>query len=330
MRFLSPLIFPMILVTFFACKKGDEPLRMYTSADPELVSKMQTAYEKQMGEHFEFVRMSTGEVLTRVRSEAAHPQAALWLVGPAVEFATAASYHLFEPYHPKLDFELSADAHAPDWSWTGVYFGAIGFASYKPYLEKNKLKPPTSWKDLLQPAFKGKVSYAYPYTSGTALMILMGVTTVMGEEAGLNFFKALDGQVQSYTKSGSASVSQVGLGEISVGIAFAQDIISKGIDKGYPIELSFPQEGTGYEISGVALLKNGTTPEKGKKFIDWVLSADGQTFFEQWHQTPFNPKVAIHPPTLRMGQVKLAKLDIPKASENQHRLVERWRKVTGK
>ena len=323
-------LLPVLAFAVLACSSSEAILRIYTSLDPELASTIQKSYRESTGRSFEYVRLSTGEALTRIRTEAKRPQAALWLGGPAIEYGSAAPLGLFEPYPPNIDFAIEPPNRDKDWRWTGIYFGVIGFASNKAFLKKKGLVPPASWADLLAPAYKGQLSYAYPYTSGTALMIVLGAVAAMGEEPAYAYFKALDQQVHHYTKSGSASVNQVGLGEIGVGIAFAQDIQSKGIDKGYPIELSFPKEGTGYEIGGVGLLRNGTAPELGKKLIDWILSVEAQEHFERWHNTPINPKVVIHPPTVRPGDVKLAPIDVAWASENHHRLVDRWRKVTGK
>jgi len=42
-----------------------------------------------------------------------------------------------------------------------------------------------------------------------------------------------------YNTSGSACITQAGLGEIAIGIAFSHDILAKGTAAGYPIKGSF-------------------------------------------------------------------------------------------
>jgi iron(III) transport system substrate-binding protein len=125
-------------------------------------------------------------------------------------------------------------------------------------------------------------------------------------------------------------VSQVGLGEIAVCIAFSHDIMSKGIQQGYPIQLSFPQEGVGFEIGGVSLIKGGPELPRAKRFVDWLFTERAQALLAKWHHIPLNPTVAPSP----MGQVAREMRKIPvdlyqSVGRHQH-LLSRWRQVTGK
>jgi len=67
-----------------------------------------------------------------------------------------------------------------------------------------------------------------------------------------------------YNKSGSACVTQVGFGEIGVGLTFSHDIVKKGPSRGFPVVLSFPKEGTGYEIGAIALTKRWPKPNRSQ------------------------------------------------------------------
>ncbi|WP_231139170.1 extracellular solute-binding protein, partial [Streptobacillus moniliformis] len=90
------------------------------------------------------------------------------------------------------------------------------------------------------------------------------------------YFKQLDGQIRKYTKSGTAPGRMVGIGEVSLGITFLHEAI-KYQKEGYSdIIISSPNEGTGYEIGAVALLKNAPNSTAAKKFIDWVLTKEVQ------------------------------------------------------
>ena len=84
---------------------------------------------------------------------------------------------------------------------------------------------------------------AYAYTSGTANTLLAAIVQLMDEETGFDYIAKLDRNVHHYNRSGSACVTQVGFGEVAVGIAFSHDIVKKGPAKGYPVVLSFPEGG---------------------------------------------------------------------------------------
>ncbi|MFN9960022.1 MAG: iron ABC transporter substrate-binding protein, partial [bacterium] len=71
--------------------------------------------------------------------------------------------------------------------------------------------------------------------------------------------KDLHKNILYYSRSGVAPVGAAGSGEVAVGLVFAHDCIA-GIQNGLPLKNSFPSEGTGYEIGGVALVKGAKNP----------------------------------------------------------------------
>jgi iron(III) transport system substrate-binding protein len=214
--------------------------------------------------------------------------------------------------------------------WSGFYFGAIGFANNTNWFAKNKIPFPTSWQDLLRPELKANISIAYPYTSGTAYTTLATLVQIMGEEPAFEYWKKLEPNIHHYNTSGSACVTQAGLGEIAVGIAFSHDILAKGTSKGYPVKASFPSEGTGYEIGVVALVKGGPELELGRKFIDWVLSKRAQDLLKAWFRIPLNPQAEIAAGATKASDVKLIDYDAEWSGNNNKRLIAKWRQIIGK
>ena len=143
-------------------------------------------------------------------------------------------------------------------------------------LVEKGLEMPTSWADLLKPEYKGEIVVAHPGSSGTAYTMLATLVQLMGEDEAMEYLKKFNGQVRQYTKSGTAPGRMAGQGETTIGITFLHDAI-KYKKEGYKdIVISAPAEGTGYEIGGVALLKNGPDQETAKQFIDWVLTKEVQ------------------------------------------------------
>jgi len=272
--------------------------------------------------------MSSGEVLARIKAEAKNPQMGLWLAGTAADFTSAKQENLLEPYTPKTDFTLEPRYRDPEGYWTGFYFGVIGFASNTHFLAEHGLSPPASWQDLLKPEWQGQIGMAYPYTSSTAYTLLASLVTLMGEDQAFDYLRRLDRQVHHYNKSGSACVTQVGLGELGVGIAFAHDILTKGVAKGYPVTLSFPAEGSGYEIGAMALIRDGPDLEPAKRFMDWMLSERGQSLMQQWHRVPLNPRAWVDPQAVGQEKAHLIQVEIDWAGQNRDLLIARWRETT--
>ena len=61
-------------------------LHMYTALDPNEAKVYIEAFIKDTKINVEWVRMSAGEVLTRLKAEAKNPQVSLWFGGPSKEF----------------------------------------------------------------------------------------------------------------------------------------------------------------------------------------------------------------------------------------------------
>lgn len=329
MRKFLVLAFAMALAGGLAL--GQQVLHIYTALDVDEAKIYIEAFEAAHPDiKVEWVRLSAGEVLARLRAEAGNPQASLWLGGPSDTYILAKMDGLLAPYRESLGWQyLEAQFKDPDGYWVGIYTGFIGFASNTDFLAKYGLEPPTSWYDLLRPEFYRELSMAFPYTSGTGLTRLATLVFLLGEEEGLEFERKISEQIHHYTKAGSACVTEAGLGEVAVGIAFSHDVIAKGIAKGYPVVLSFPKEGTGYEVGGMALIAGGPEPELAKVFYDWMLSAEAQSLYKQWYRVPLNPEAELAEGLVTADMVTLVDYDALWAAENRDRLVELWQMTTG-
>ncbi len=228
----------------------------------------------------EFVRLSSGEALTRLRNERANPQFDIWWGGPIDSFIAARQEGLLEAYDSPnmanlIDPKLMKD---PDNYWAGIYVGSLGFASNKHFLERHQLRPPASWDDLLNPAFKNQLVMAHPASSGTAYTALITVLQLKGEDKGWDYWKEFHRNVWQYTKSGAAPTQHVGQGEAAVGVVFSHDVIAQ-LEKGLPLVLSFAQKGMGWEVGGMAVVKGAkaSRPELLQvKLIDYDFEYAGK------------------------------------------------------
>jgi iron(III) transport system substrate-binding protein len=273
----------------------------------------------------EFVRLSSGEALTRLRNEKANPQFDIWWGGPIDSFIAAKQEGLLEAYSsPNLanliDAKLMKD---PDNYWAGIYVGSLGFASNANFLEKHHLKPPESWDDLLNPAFKGQLVMAHPASSGTAYTALITVLQLKGEDKGWDYWQQFHANVWQYTKSGAAPTQHVGQGEAAVGVVFSHDIVMQ-MEKGLPIVLSFAKEGMGWEIGGMAIVKGAKAPELAKAWFDWALEPTTQELGPKYgaYQAPtVNGAKASRPELL---QVKLIDYNFDYAGKHKKAFIDKF------
>ncbi len=332
----------LIAMAFSACvapppaaPAAESDVDMAASTELDLLCTVQIEVCEGMKTEFEqahpditvnFVRMSSGESLTRLRNERDNPQFDIWWGGPVDSFIAAAEEGLLEPYESPnaakiIDPDLMLD---PDNNWAGIYVGSLGFATNQDWLDENPgVEAPTSWADLLKPEFTGQLMVAHPSSSGTSYTALCTIVQLMDEEAAWDYLSDYAGQVLQFTKSGSAPGRFVGQGEAAVGIVFSHDIVAE-IEKGSPLVLTFPEEGTGYEIGGMGIIKGATHPDTAKQWYDWALEASTQELMPKYDSFQAPTVEGATPSRPELLEANLIEYDFDFCGTNKKDFIDRF------
>ncbi len=327
--FLLALLLVAAALSLSACQSqaASTELNLLCTPQVEWCEGMKAEFEAAHPEiTVNFVRMSSGESLTRLRNEKDNPQFDIWWGGPIDSFIAAKEEGLLEAYDsPNLgnikDPDLMRD---PDNQWAGIYVGSLGFATNQNFLDDNPgLAAPTSWDDLLKPEYKGQLMVAHPSSSGTSYTALCTVLQMKGEDAGWQFLRDYAGQVNQFTKSGSAPARFVGQGEAAVGIVFSHDIVAQ-IQDGAPLVLTFPAEGTGYEIGGMGIIKGAAHLDAAQKWFDWALEPATQELGPKYNafQAPTVNGASASMPELL--DVNLIDYDFQYCGDNKSAFIDRF------
>jgi len=115
----SKIVIWALLLTFVLAFSGQalaaDVLPAYTALDTNEAKIYIEAFEKDTGIKMEWVRMSAGEVLTRLRAEANNPQVSLWFGGPSPEYIAADNFGLLAPYEsPVAKVTLKSNFSFPE------------------------------------------------------------------------------------------------------------------------------------------------------------------------------------------------------------------------
>lgn len=143
-----------------------------------------------------------------------------------------------------------------------------------------------------------------------------------GEEA-WDYERALAANVLQFTKSGSAPARFVGAGEAAVAIVFSHDIVAQ-IEKGLPLKLTFPEEGTGYEIGGTALVKGARNPDIAKLWIDWALTPSAQELGPKYNAFQAPTVIGAEASRPELLEVILIDYDFEFCGSNKKDIVDRF------
>ncbi|MEG0069965.1 ABC transporter substrate-binding protein [Cetobacterium sp.] len=333
MKKLKNLLISSVTLLLMACGGSKEPEKTFTfyaGLQDDHAAMIAKEFQAKTGIKTDYVRMSSGEVLARLKAEKNNMTASVWYGGPADAFVAAQAEGLLEPYKSKEDQYIPANLKDPGNYWTGIYVGYLGFVGNQKMLAEKGLEMPKSWNDLLDPKFKGEIVVAHPGSSGTAYTMVATLVQLMGEDQAMEYLKQLNQNIRQYTKSGTAPGRMAGQGEVTVGITFLHDAIKYKKEGFTDIIISAPEEGTGFEIGGVALLKNAPNPEAGKMFIDWVLSKEVQELGKTVGSYQFLTNSNANPPeeAMQLKGTKLINYDFDWAGKNRVRLVERFTNET--
>jgi iron(III) transport system substrate-binding protein len=106
---------------------------------------------------------------------------------------------------------------------------------------------------------------------------------------------------------------------------FSHDCVA-GRLQGLPLKVTFPSEGTGYEIGGVALIKGAKNPEAAKSYIDFTLSREAQNLGPTVaaFQVLTNPRTKVDPRMVKLSTVTIVNYDFEKAAAAKKALTAKF------
>lgn len=315
-RLSGTIVAGAIAFAAFAASAQTKEVVIYTAAPGAVVDALTDRYAKETGVKVQVVKAGSGDLIRRVRAEAAAPKAdVIWSVGGEqlesnkdllAEFTTAEDAAILPAY------KISK-------AWS-PYSGILAVFSVNTKL----LKPeqyPKSWKDLADPRWKGKITSARADASGSAFQQYATVLTIYGNE-GPAIYKAILDNINFATSSGVVN-RLVNDGEAAVGITLEDDAMQYKKNGG-PIEIVMPGDGTSTVPDGMALIKGAPSPEEGKKFMNWVLSKPVQDYVVK-ETNRRSARIDTPFPGTPITAIKTIDYDILKIAAQRDELLKQWR-----
>jgi iron(III) transport system substrate-binding protein len=303
---------------------------IYTSLENDQLGPFKQAIEAAVPEsEVVWVRDSTGVITARFLAEKDNPRADMVMGHAATALLLFEKMGLLETYKP-----AGVDALKPvfrdsagDYTWTGMdaYLGVICYNTAEAG-KLSGLKAPTKWKDLLDPAYKGKLVMPHPASSGTGYLMVGAWLQMWGEAEAWKFMDALHENIAVYTHSGSAPCVQAARGERVAGIALDMRGASEKT-KGAPLEVIIPDEGTGWEMEATGIVKGTKNLGVAKKIADWGATKAANELYSKTYAVVAMPGVENFPPNYPKTAEKLMiKNDFVWMAENREKILAEWTK----
>ena len=288
-------------------------------------SQIFAQFTKDTGIKVNFLRFSTGEALARLTAEKGNPQVDVLLGGPADMYAAGVTEGILEAYRPANSDAISSAYRDPNNYWTGIGLIPLCFLTNTKFLEKNKMQAPTKWADLLDPRYKNNLQMADARTSGTATERIYSLVKVMGEDEAFKFQKAMNANVQMYTKSGAGGAMPIATGQCASGIFYIVDALDIQ-QQGYPVTITYPEDGVSFGIEATGVVKGGKNNAEAKKFVDWATSKKFAEFIvaNKINYVPTRNDVKTSNPILDLSKIKTISVDVTWKGEKRKEFTQRW------
>lgn len=263
-----------------------EKLYVYTSMKESMVGGLKTAFMKKYPDiKIDFQSAGAGKLMAKIAAERESGKIladVLW-TSEVPDFYQLKAGGLLLPYIPVETKALLNPLPDYDGSFTAARLGTLGIA----YNTRFVKEAPKTWDDLKKPAFKGAFGIANPALSGTAYMSV----AVISRTFGWQFFEALRANGAKMGKGSGQVVDDTASGDLVASLAVDYITLDK-IDKGATLQLIYPPEML-VVPSPVAIFKNSPNIEAAKKFVDFLLSKEGQSIIVEDGTLPVRADVKI-------------------------------------
>jgi iron(III) transport system substrate-binding protein len=274
---------------------------------------------------------AAGELQTRIRAEKASPKADIFIGGDSSFHDGLGKESLLETYESAAASAVAAQSKDPAKLWTGWYFGIFGIVLNTDRFNKEiGGAKPTTWDDLLDAKYKGKLVLGSPITTGGGyIFIATQVFRFNKDEAkAMDYMKRFHANIAQYPGTSPQAIQLVSQGQFLGAPNWAHDILTEKA-KNPGVELSVPA-GTGYEIGAVSIIKGTKNAPAAKALVDWVLSKEaGELNVKLSNRVSVRSDVAPAPGAPTLTSVQMVNYDRDWAAANKDRLLALWKTTVG-
>lgn len=303
------------------------PLTLYTALENDQLKIYKDEIEKAVPEvDVQWVRDSTGVITARLLAEKASPKADVVLGLAASSLLLLNKEGMLESYKPAGEDKLKGPFRSANGSFVGMD-AFLGVVCYNvPEGTKAGLKAPASYKDLLDPKYKGKLVMPHPASSGTGYLMVAAWIQTMGKEAAWKFMDGLHENMAVYTHSGSAPCVQAAKGERVAGLGFDMRG-AREKSNGAPIEIILPTEGAGWDMEASSIMKGTKQLALAKKVMDWAASKSANELYSKYYALVAHPDVKNLPKNYpENAEAKMAKVDLQVMANDRDEILKEWSK----
>lgn len=320
---MKPYILSLLLLSFGSSHAAS--LTLYTSQPSQDAEQTVSAF-KQANPDIEvtWIRDGTTKLLAKLQAELAggvvKPDVLLIADAVSMEALKKADRLLpyqsaYAPNYPAALYDKAGFYHATKLITTGIVY------------HQKAAQQPQAWADLAKPAYKGLVAMPSPLYSGAALIHVASLTA--DKTLGWDYIQALAANKAQAQGGNGGVLKAVSSGQKPYGVIVDYMALRQAA-KGAPIQFVFPREGVSVVTEPVAIMKGSKNPKSAQKFVDFVLSPQGQALVADMGYLPAAKNAKAPKGFPEPAKIKFLPFDAQSALENTDANKQRFAHIFAK
>lgn len=268
---------PFLLAPPVSAAEAARSVRVLTSFPPQLFEPFRRAFrERNRDVSVDFVQRKTTTALADIVGERDRADI-FWASAPdAFEILKRSGKLAALKPRPTGAPERIAGypVNDPDLTYLGFALSGYGFAYNPAYLEARGLPVPRAWSDLAAPIYAGHIGISSPSRSGTMHLMVEALLQAYGWDRGWGIWSEIGGNLATVTARSFGVSAGVARGRFGLGPSI--DFLAN--PEGFPngsTRFALPEE-TLFVPASIAVLAGAANREGAERFVDFVLSPDGQ------------------------------------------------------
>jgi len=255
--------------TYEAAKKEGR-LLLYSTYDSSAMKPIVDRFQAESGLPVDVVRLTSQPMFERVTAEfSAHKLAADYVDTTDITLTNQLSAKgVFRGFEVPGFGAIEPVLHASDGMWYSVIRSVMVIGVNTAVIKPSDV--PSTWADLLDPKWKGKVGLASIDAGGTSYSLYF----FLRQRFALGYWQKLAAQQARIVPTASPVVTDLARGETSVAVD-PLSLMVAGAATGAPIKIITPAEGVpSFSISG-GITSTAPHPHAAEVWMDWLTSKHG-------------------------------------------------------
>lgn len=222
----------------------------------------------------------------------------LFFGGGVDPFVKLKELEMLETYQPSEEIMSRIPAtingipmYDPQYTWFGTAISGFGILCNKKVAGIMQLPEVHTWEDMTDPRLFSWIASADPRGSGSAAALYEIILQAYGWEKGWRMIAEISGNIRSFNKNASMAAKEVTFGDAAYGLAIdvygLNQVSTAGAEN---MSFIYPAGVTIINPDAIAIIKGAPNDHIAKRFVDFMLSPEGQKLWVHPKGSPGGPQ----------------------------------------